>query len=152
MSNLLFAIALTLVSGHDVAGEMPFAIPALRVSGMLRPAPGHRLFLVTLTVGEEPIEAEDVGRFALITTAGRREPIGAGGSEASIAPFDRIAVGREVGEILPSDSMIVLTRRSADARLPRGRPAEHDSVSVRGAADGVGPRPEAAGRPGAGHP
>ena len=39
MSNLLFAIALTLVSGHDVAGEMPFAIPALRVSGseILRP-------------------------------------------------------------------------------------------------------------------
>jgi hypothetical protein len=111
---LVLAAALSLVSGHDVAGELPFAIPALRVSGMLRPAPGHRLFVVTLKVGEDPIDAEDVGRFALITTAGRRAPIGAGGSEASIAPFDRIAVGREVGQILPSDAMIVLTRRSAD--------------------------------------
>jgi hypothetical protein len=44
---LALAAALSLVSGHDVAGEMPFAIPALRVS-MLRPASGHRLFLVTI--------------------------------------------------------------------------------------------------------
>ncbi len=113
MSNLLLAIALTLVSGHDVTGEMPFAIPALRVSGMLRPPPGQRLYVVTVRIGEEPLDAEDVRRFVLITSAGRREPIGAGGSEASITPFDRLAVGREVGEILPSDAMVVLTRRSA---------------------------------------
>ena len=84
MSNLLFAIALTLVSGHDVAGEMPFAIPALRVSG---------------------------------------------------------------SEILPSDSMIVLTRRSA-ARVALEVGPQSTIVFL----DRVGPSLEAAGRPGTGHP
>ena len=113
MSNILLALALTLVSGHPLPAEVPFWIPSLRVDGTIRPAPGHRLFLVTVTVGEEPIDAEDISRFALITSAGRRKPIGAGVSDSSIVPFDRIPLGQQVGEILPSDAMIVLTRSTA---------------------------------------
>ena len=113
MSNILLALVLTLVSGHHLADEVPFWIPSLRVSGTIRPAPGHRLFIVTATVGEEPIDAEDISRFALITSAGRREPIGAGVSDSSIVPFDRIPVGQQVGQILPSDATIVLARSSA---------------------------------------
>jgi hypothetical protein len=108
-----FAVILTLVSSHDVAGALPFTVPLLRVSGLLQPAPGHRLFVVALSVGEEPIDADDISRFTLITSGGRRAPIGAGATEVSIVPLDRIPVGREVGEILPSDAMLVLTRGSS---------------------------------------
>jgi hypothetical protein len=111
--SLPVALILTLVSSHDLAGALPFAVPLLRVSGVVQPADGHRLFLVALRLGEEPIDADDISRFALMTTRGVRKPIGAGASEASIVPFDRIRVGGEVGEILPSDAMMVLTRTSS---------------------------------------
>lgn len=122
--SLAVAVMLTLVSSHDVVGPLPFAVPLLRVSGLLQPAPGRRLFVVSLRVGEEPVEAEDISRFTLATSAGVREPIGAGASETSVVPLDRIPVGGEVGEILPSDAMFVLTRSTA-ARValeagPRG--------------------------------
>jgi hypothetical protein len=113
MANILLALLLTLVSGRHLPDEVPFWIPSLRVDGTIRPAASHRLFVVTATVGEEPIEAEDVSRFVLITSAGRRAPIGAGVDDASIVPFDRIPIGQEVGQILPSDAMIVLARSSA---------------------------------------
>ena len=121
---LALAVMLTLVSGHGVTGALPFAVPLLRVSGLLQPGPGSRLFVVALKVGGEAIDAEDISRFALLTSGGSREPIGAGASERSIVPLDRIPVGGEVGEILPSDAMMVLTRITA-ARValevgPRG--------------------------------
>jgi hypothetical protein len=114
--SVALAVVLALVSGHDVLGVLPFAVPLLRVSGVLTPSPGHRLFVVALRVGEEPIEADDISRFLLVTSAGARGPIGAGASERTIVPFDRLPVGREVGEILPSDAMLVLTR-STEARV-----------------------------------
>jgi hypothetical protein len=113
MANMLLALVLTLVSGHPLPDEVPFWIPSLRVDGTIRPAAGHRLFVVTATAGEEPIDVEDISRFVLITSAGRRAPIGAGVDAATIAPFDRIPVGKQVGQILPSDAMIVLERSSA---------------------------------------
>ena len=115
MPNIVFALAtiLTLGSSHDVAGALPFAVPSLRVSGLLQPVPGHRLYLVGLRLGDEPIGEDDISRFALVTTRGLREPIGAGATEVSIVPLDRIPVGGEVGEILPSDAMMVLTRTSS---------------------------------------
>jgi hypothetical protein len=113
MANMLLALVLTLVSGHHLADEVAFWIPSLRVDGTIRPAAGHRLFVVTATLGEEPIAEEDISRFVLITSAGQRMPIGAGVDDASIVPFDRIPVGQQVGQILPSDAMIVLARSSA---------------------------------------
>jgi hypothetical protein len=110
--TLAVAAILTLVSGRDVVGALPFAVPLLGVSGVLQPVPGHRLFIVDLRLGEEPLAAEDISQFALVTARGLREPIGAGASERSIVPFDRIRVGGEVGEVLPSDAMIVITRTS----------------------------------------
>jgi hypothetical protein len=106
------ALILTLVSSHDVVGPLPFEVPLLRLSGVLRPVAGHRLFIVALRLGEEPIGADDISRFALVTTGRLCEPIGAGASELSIVPLDRIVVGAEVGEILPSDVMMVLKRTS----------------------------------------
>jgi hypothetical protein len=113
MLSVVFAVTLTLVSSHDVSGGLPFAVPLLRVSGLLQPAPGHRLFVVTLRVGDEPIDADDIARFTLITSGGRRTPVGAGANELAIVPLDRIPAGGEVGEILPSDAMLMLTRGSA---------------------------------------
>jgi hypothetical protein len=106
------ALILTLVSSHDVSGALPFAVPLLRVSGVLQAAPGQRLFVVVLRVADA-IDEDDISRFMLITSGGRRTPIGAGATEISIVPLDRIPVGREVGEILPSDAMLVLTRGSS---------------------------------------
>jgi hypothetical protein len=111
--SVAFAVLLTLTSSHDVSGALPFAVPLLRVSGLLQPAPGHRLFVVALRVSAEAIAEEDISRFTLITSVGGRTPIGAGATEISIVPLDRIPVGGEVGEILPSDAMLVLTRGSS---------------------------------------
>jgi hypothetical protein len=113
MANILLAIVLSLVSGHHLPDAVPFWIPSMRLEGTIRPAAGHRLFVVTATLGEEPIAEEDISRFVLITSAGQRMPIGAGVDDASIVPFDRIPVGQQVGQILPSDAMIVLARSSA---------------------------------------
>ena len=108
-----FALILTVLSSHDVSGALPFDVPLLRVSGAVEPAAGHRLFIVLLRVATEPIDAGDISRFMLITSSGRRTPIGAGATEVSIVPLDRIPVGGEVGEILPSNAMLVLTRGSS---------------------------------------
>jgi hypothetical protein len=111
--SVAFAVLLTLTSSHALAGALPFAVPLLRVSGLLQPSPGHRLFIVSLRVAAEPIDDGDISRFTLITSSGRRTPIGAGATEVSIVPLDRIPVGGEVGEILRSDAMLVLTRGSS---------------------------------------
>jgi hypothetical protein len=67
---------------------------------------------VTITLGEESIETE-VRRFLLVTTDGTYEPIGAGGRDDIIIPLDRVPLGREIGEILPTDAILALTRTSA---------------------------------------
>ena len=77
----------------------------------MRPAIGNRLHIVTIALGDEPIEAE-VRRFVLVTASGNYEPIGAGGGADLIVPLDRLPIGREVGEILPSDAIVALTRTS----------------------------------------
>ena len=110
--SLAVALLITLVSSHDVAGALVFEIPSLRVKGSVSPAAGHRLHLVSLALGEEPIEAEVRG-FVLLATTGSYEPIGAGASDVLIIPLDRVPIGQEVGEILPSDAILALTRTSA---------------------------------------
>ena len=65
-----------------------------------------------MALGEESIDAE-VERFVLVAGNGATyQPIGAGGRPDLIVPLDRIPLGREVGEILPSDAIISLVRRS----------------------------------------
>src|SRR3954453_5043121 len=115
MPLILTAVALLLglVSSHAVSGALAFDVPLLRVSGLRGPAPGHRRLVVPLRVRAEPIDEHDISLFTLITSSGRRTQIGAGATEVSIVPFDRIPVGGEVGEILRSDAMLVLTRVSA---------------------------------------
>jgi hypothetical protein len=104
-------VAAQITEHREIVGALPFEIPSLRLKGSVRPAPGARLYAVTITLGEEPIET-DVRRFVLMTSDGTYEPIGAGGRADIIIPLDRVPLGREVGEILPSDAVLALTRTS----------------------------------------
>jgi hypothetical protein len=110
------SFAAQLIASQEIPGALPFAIPSLRLSGAVRPASGNRLHVVTLALGEMPIDA-DVRRFVLVTTSGNDEPIGAGGGADLIVPLDRIPMDGEVGEILPSGAEIVLTRSSTSVTL-----------------------------------
>ena len=102
---------------REVGGALPFEIPSLRMPpSLLSAAPGTRLYVVTVAVGEEGIESE-ARRFVLVTSSGSREPIGAGPSAEQIIPFDRIPDNQEVGVVLPSDTILALTRRSASVML-----------------------------------
>jgi hypothetical protein len=127
MSRIPFALAVVLTLGLPLSSQsfaaqvtasrsfieaLPFEIPSLHVTGTVRAAPGNRLHVVTIALGEEPIETE-VRRFVLVAAGGTYEPIGAGGRADIIIPFDRIPIGREVGQILPSDDIVSLTRHSA---------------------------------------
>jgi hypothetical protein len=115
MSIIFVALAavLSLVSSREVAGALPFEIPTLqRLKGTIAPAAGHRLYAVTVAVGDEALIA-DTGAFTLMTSRGGHKAIGAGWNGVSIIPFDRIPIGREIGQVLPSDALLALTRTSA---------------------------------------
>jgi hypothetical protein len=127
MSRAAFALALILAlalpfslqsfaaqvtESREIGGEMPFEIPSLHVRGSVRPVPGRRLYAITIALGDDAID-DEVARFVLMTTSGTYEPIGAGGRADLIMPLDRIPIDKEVGEILPSDAIVSLTRRSA---------------------------------------
>jgi hypothetical protein len=110
---LALAAVLSLVSSGDVAGALPFEIPTLhRLKGTIAPSAGHRLYAMTIAVGDEALIA-DVGGFTLVTSSGGRKAIGAGWNGVSIIPFDRIPIGQEIGQVLPSDALLALTRVSA---------------------------------------
>ena len=109
LSSQSFAAQIT--EHREIVDALPFEIPSLRLKGSVRAAPGARLYAVTVALGEEPIET-DVRRFVLLTSDGTSEPIGAGGRADIIIPLDRVPLGREVGEILPSDAVLALTRTS----------------------------------------
>jgi hypothetical protein len=57
---MLLALALTPVSGRHLADEVAFWIPSLRVDGTIRRMAGHRLFVVTATLGEEAIADQGI--------------------------------------------------------------------------------------------
>jgi hypothetical protein len=95
---------------EEIGGPMPFDIPSMTMKGVVRAAVDHRLYIVSVSLGEEPIETE-VRKFALVTDTGVFEPIGAGGGANLIVPLDRVPVDQEVGQILPSNAIVSLTRR-----------------------------------------
>lgn len=124
MMSVAAAALVTLVSGYGVAGALPFEIPTLqRIKGTIQPSPGNHLYLVTLALDDQPLFG-DVGQFTLVTSHGFKLAIGAGGGGDSVIPFDRIPVGQEVGQVLPSDAILALTRTSPAAVMlelgPRG--------------------------------
>jgi hypothetical protein len=110
LSSQSFAAQVT--ASADVAvGGLAFEIPTLHhLKGTVHPAAGNRLHIVSIALGEEGMETE-VRRLALVTTSGSRyEAIGAGGGALMIIPFDRVPIDREIGQVLPSDAIVSLTR------------------------------------------
>ena len=129
---------------------MPFALPSLKLEGLVRASTGNRLYVVALDLGEESIDA-DVARFVLVAEDGKTyEPIGAGGGPDLIVPLDRIPIGTEVGEILPSDAIVSMRRRSATSVALEVAAGRHHRVPVSTASRRVRPRAETAGWPRAG--
>ena len=103
----------TLTLVRSAIGPLAFSSPVLKMSGTIRPIPGHRLDLVVIALGDLPIEGE-IRQFALISTAGAAyEPIAAGGGADLVFPIDSLPLGREMGQILPSDAEVLMKRISA---------------------------------------
>ena len=102
-----------------------FSNPMVPLKGTIRPIQGNRLDLVVIKVGDTPIDTE-IRQFALIAADGAAfEPIAAGGGPDLIFPIDSLELGREMGQILPSDAEIMMKRTSttsvtleADAGAP----------------------------------
>ena len=100
----------TLTSARSTGEALWFSSPALGVKGTIAPISGSRFEIVVITLGDEPVEVE-LRQFALITSdKSVHEPIAAGASADLIFPVDSIPLGREVGQILPSDAMVSLKR------------------------------------------
>jgi hypothetical protein len=82
------------------------------MSGKIRPIPGHRLDLVVIDLGDLPIEGE-IRQFTLMSAGGvAYEPIAAGGGADLVFPIDSLPLGREMGQILPSDAQVLMKRIS----------------------------------------
>jgi hypothetical protein len=106
---------LTLVT--RASAPLFFSSPVDNVSGTIRPIPGHRLDLVVITLGDMPVEA-DIRQFTLLSADGvKYEPIAAGGGRDLIFPIDSLELGREMGQILPSDALVTMKRTSTTSVL-----------------------------------
>jgi hypothetical protein len=91
---------------------LAFSNPAVPLKGTIRPVPGDRLQVVVITLGDAPIEAE-VRQFTLVAVGGATyEPIAVGGGADLIFPLDRLSLGQEMGQLLPSDASIAVKRVS----------------------------------------
>ena len=104
-------LAAQMIASQTIADDLPFTIPSLHVKGTVRPVFGNRLQVVTIELNEAPNDVE-AARFVLVTADGTFEPIGAGGGADLIVPFEYLPIGMEVGEILASNAIVALTRRS----------------------------------------
>jgi hypothetical protein len=95
--------------------SLAFSSPLVKKSGTIRPMPGNRLDLVVLTVGDMPIES-DTRSFSLVAADGTTyEPIAAGGGPDLVFPMESLELGREMGQILPSDAEVLMKRTSTSS-------------------------------------
>lgn len=91
---------------------LAFSHPLGKVTGTIRPIPGSRLDLIVVTVGDLPVET-DIRAFAMVASDGTTyEPIAAGGGPDLIFPIESLELGREMGQILPSDAQVLMKRTS----------------------------------------
>jgi len=101
---------------------LPFSNPLFKLKGTIRPIPGSRLDLVVVTVGEMPVES-DIRAFSLVAADGATYlPIAAGGGPDLIFPIESLELGREMGQILPSDAEVLLKRTSTSSVMLEADP------------------------------
>jgi hypothetical protein len=102
----------TLTSARSTDDPLWFSNPSLGLKGTITPIRGARFEVVVIALGDEPMESE-VRHFTLLTVGGvAYEPIAAGGGADLIVPLDSMPLGRELGQILPSDALVTLKRTS----------------------------------------
>lgn len=112
---LAFAQALdvTVTTVTHLSGPLAYANPSLNMKGTVTPAPGHRLEIVVLAVGTTGVDSEAAAFVLLDANGAAYLPIGVGGGANLIFPIDRLPIGQEVGQILPSDAIVALMKSSA---------------------------------------
>jgi hypothetical protein len=103
-------IGATLTSARTTGDPLWFSNPSLGLKGTMSPIAGSRFAVVVIALGETAVESE-LRQFTLIATdKSTYEPIAAGGGADLIFPIDSMPLGRELGQILPSDAMVTLKR------------------------------------------
>jgi len=76
----------------------------------MAPTSGNRLQIVEIALGEMPVFAE-LATFRLVSEAGDEfAPIAVGGRADTLFPTARLPLEQEVGQILPSDAVLAVTR------------------------------------------
>jgi hypothetical protein len=103
-------IGATLTSARSTGDALWFSSPSLGLKGTIAPIAGSRFEIIVITLGDTPVDVE-LRQFALIAAdKSAYEPIAAGAGADLIFPIDSMPLGRELGQILPSDAMVSLKR------------------------------------------
>jgi hypothetical protein len=94
----------------SVASGVAFDNPAIHVKGVIAPTSGNRLQVVEIALGATPVYTE-LATFRLVSVAGDEFiAIAVGGRADTLFPIARLPLEQEVGQILPSDAILALTR------------------------------------------
>lgn len=93
-----------------VASGVMFENPAIQIKGTIAPTAGNRLQIVEIALGETPIYDELATFRLLSTTDDEFTPIAVGGRADTVFPIARLPLDQEVGQILPSDAVLAVTR------------------------------------------
>ena len=103
-------IGATLTSAQNTGESLWFSNPSLGLKGTITPISGSRFEIIVITLGDTPVAAE-LRQFTLVAAdKSAYEPIAAGGGAELIFPIDSMPLGRELGQILPSDALVSLKR------------------------------------------
>jgi hypothetical protein len=115
-------IGATLTSAQNTGESLWFSNPSLGLKGTMTPISGSRFEIIVITLGETPLAAE-LRQFTLMAADRTAyEPIAAGGGADYIFPIDSMPLGRELGQILPSDALVSLKRTTPTTVLLEADP------------------------------
>ena len=93
-----------------IASTLAFFNPAIPLKGVITPAAGNRLQIVEIALGATPVYTE-LATFRLVSVSGDEfAPIGVGGQADTLFPSARLPLEQEMGQILPSDAILAVTR------------------------------------------
>jgi hypothetical protein len=110
------------VTGKTMGATVSYSNPAIGQSGTIEAAPGHQLYVVEIAVGTSDVAAE-LAAFRLAVDGGANYvAIAAGGGANLLYPIDKLAIGKELTQILPVDGIIAVTRNSATSVIVETTP------------------------------
>ena len=93
-----------------IASTIAFDNPAIHLKGVIAPTSGNRLQIVEIALGQTPVYTE-LATFRLVSQAGDEfTPIAVGGRADTLFPNARLPLEQEVGQILPTDAILAVTR------------------------------------------